>query len=147
MKARPVWRWKSFWLGVLVLCFLGWAWWEGYAWLTNVHWSDSDRWVGACHEKGVTMMYSMDVSALGNTSSGWEWQRQSTASYPEGRSFRGYMEGLAEAGLPVVYWRVRDAVVFSSCLALWVGWLVWRWRRARVMREDANVEHRTLNAE
>ena len=30
MKARPVYRWKSFWLGVLVMAFLGWAWWRSY---------------------------------------------------------------------------------------------------------------------
>jgi hypothetical protein len=26
MKPRPINRWKSFWLGVLILVFLGWAW-------------------------------------------------------------------------------------------------------------------------
>ena len=30
MKPRPMYRWKSFWLGVLVLAFSGWAWWSSH---------------------------------------------------------------------------------------------------------------------
>jgi hypothetical protein len=29
MKPRPIYRWKSFWLGVVVVAFMGWASWKG----------------------------------------------------------------------------------------------------------------------
>ena len=28
MKARPFYRWKTFWLGLCYLAFWGWAWWD-----------------------------------------------------------------------------------------------------------------------
>ena len=30
MNPRPPYRWKSLWIGVFVLGFLSWAWWESY---------------------------------------------------------------------------------------------------------------------
>lgn len=37
---RPFYRWKSFWLGVLVLGFLGWAWAESTGWWTFARWKN-----------------------------------------------------------------------------------------------------------
>jgi hypothetical protein len=40
MKPRPFYRWKSFWLGILVLGFLGWAWVDSLryeSWITVQH--------------------------------------------------------------------------------------------------------------
>jgi hypothetical protein len=30
MTPRPIYRWKSFWLGLFVACFLAWAWRDSY---------------------------------------------------------------------------------------------------------------------
>ena len=38
MSRRPIYRWKSFWLGVVVLCFLGWAWARSMTWRDEVIW-------------------------------------------------------------------------------------------------------------
>jgi hypothetical protein len=32
MHPRPIYRWTSFWLGVLILLLLGWAWARSMAW-------------------------------------------------------------------------------------------------------------------
>ena len=43
MRRRAVWRWKSFWLGVLVLCFLGWVWVRSMGWHSEVTWQRAHR--------------------------------------------------------------------------------------------------------
>ena len=37
MPPRPLHRWKSFWLGVFVVVFLGWAWWDSWVWETQAY--------------------------------------------------------------------------------------------------------------
>ena len=48
MTPRPVYRWKSFWLGVQVLAFLGWAWWVSYRYMSHARCREMvvEQWVG-----------------------------------------------------------------------------------------------------
>ena len=39
MTPRPLYRWKSFWLGLLVMAFLGWAWSLSYSHLSYVNYA------------------------------------------------------------------------------------------------------------
>ena len=39
MTPRPLYRWKSFWLGILVLNFIGWGWVESMTYADGVGWS------------------------------------------------------------------------------------------------------------
>jgi hypothetical protein len=41
MTPRPLYRWKSFWLGLFVVMSLGWAWWDSTRWVTSFHYGES----------------------------------------------------------------------------------------------------------
>jgi len=42
MSPRPLHRWKSFWLGLLVLIFLGWAWLRSMSYHEGIRWFNWD---------------------------------------------------------------------------------------------------------
>ena len=37
---RTFYRWKSFWLGLFVACFLAWAWWDSMRFISGVSWRE-----------------------------------------------------------------------------------------------------------
>ena len=106
-------RRPSFWLGLFVACFLAWAWWDSYSYLTRV-WLDLDfREVGIVRIEGRTWFPAL---AMGAEKFGGAFMHKDLASFPES-------EPLEPGGIP-------DSLVFFSFLGLWGGWLALSdWRR------------------
>jgi hypothetical protein len=129
MTPRPIYRWKSFWLGVFVACFLAWA------------WGDSRRcetWLqvggyGTVRLDGTTFVFKgvLDGSKVVVVKRG---AKAATAAEEE-RFF--VLRG-------VRHFKIRDSLVFFSFIALWGGWLAWRWRRR--LRGVRRLEERSRDA-
>ena len=47
MTPRPIYRWKAFWLGLFVTCFLAWAWWD------SLNFSSSGMWHQTHFNSGI----------------------------------------------------------------------------------------------
>ncbi|MCW1926306.1 hypothetical protein OKA05_27375 [Luteolibacter arcticus] len=124
MTPRPIYRWKSFWLGVVVLGFLAWAWGrsmgntDGFMWWSpgvavmggqsagQVHlaWDGSRP-----YPAGQMVWIHEPISTVGEPRfpQGWVWER-----YPR------------QIQVAVAHWLVMG--VFAVA---WAGFLGWRWRR------------------
>ena len=119
-------RRQSFWLGLFVVCFLAWAWWDSFphrfiAWIPrNGQQVEFEREAGATHIAFLT--------GLGNSEqASFQYESRDTDDLP-------YAEFLETFGAS--YCRVPGPVVFFSFVGVWGAWLVWRWR----------VEQKTLTA-
>ena len=114
MPLRPLLhRWKSFWLGLFVAAFLGWAWWDSH------HYYSAVTWIG----KGIAwnadgkIGCSLVVQSLG-VPNGF-----ATTRMPFGSIWlEGIFAKFKTYSLP--HW-----ILFASFLFLWTIFLVWRWRR------------------
>jgi hypothetical protein len=147
MNARPIYRWKSFWLGLVVLAFLGWVWArsmgrnEGVtvfgpgvkrfqaricAGVATVYEWEGELDRESIQVTGYSVEYSADQKELQR-----RWVFASASRDEEG-------EGVSWIAFPM--W-----VPFVGLLLPWSGWLAWRWRR--VLKGTTNIEHRTSNIE
>ena len=116
---RPLYKWKSFWLGILVLGFLGWAWWDSFphrfiAWIPrNGQQVEFEREAGATHLAFLT--------GLGNSEeASFHYESRDTDDRP-------YAKFLDTFGAS--YCRVPDALVFLSYVGVWSAWLFFHWKR------------------
>jgi hypothetical protein len=115
MRPRPIYRWKSFWFGLLTLAFMGLASWntareESVLTYRCFH---RDYWLGRGNR--VTHLATVEASPT-VVPSGWEARR--VIVFESG----GYWK---EEG--VSYARVPDAAVFFPFLLGWIAFLGWRW--------------------
>ena len=128
MMPRPVYRWKSFWLGVLVLVFLGWGMMRSRGWTESLWWNynaDGDfavLWhgLGRCGFSTGSDSFSFDGAAGIDFHS--EEKLRSPFSGPE-----ALMLGLDES----IHWECAIWMVVLMFFIVWCGWLMWRWRRMR----------------
>ena len=144
MKRRAVWRWKSFWLVVCVLCFLGWAWVRSMMWADEVNWHHlakgapmaDGRGISVQHFGGeVRILWEYEPSAVKGLSHWCVPSKNFTGLDPAETFTRVIESGAGLRGAAVV---VKDSEVRAShwfvalvFLLAWGSWLVWRWRRER----------------
>ena len=131
MTPRRIIHWKSFWLGIVVLVFFGWAW-------------LSTRTEEAMVYRIEGGNIYMATSGGGSVAAGWgafgfattgEAYAAVALEEEDVHYFAPAFEwGWEEGGhVAVAYW-----VVVLAFLFLWGAFLAWRWRRARkVMVEEA----------
>ena len=137
MMPRPLYRWKSFWFGLLVLGFLGWAWRDSFTRYTSVI---AMRASASQAAGGIVFVYRPATSPFRILQS-----REALAIYaPEGR-LRGFSS--PQAGDPPVplcppFLRHEQAGLFVPHWFLvllffipWVSFLAWRWRQQRKQTE------------
>ena len=118
MKPRPFYRWKSLWLGLFVLVFLGWAWVDSYRFETALTMRLGSSTLGCFRHTGATYMYyGMPAPRLF-----WHMPVISPASHLES-SLQSF------SGPGANYAKVPDYAVFVSLSALWSAWLFWHWKR------------------
>ena len=136
MTRRPMYRWKSFWLGVCVLGSLGWAWVRSYSYWEMVMWVSSAT--GERHsvqqtcgqlgywkepDMGIPAGFSFDRTPV-------EWEAPwfghwygSASGEPDGTHF-------------LAHW-----VVVLVFLIAWGSFLAWRWwRMKRASLTEAEIE-------
>jgi hypothetical protein len=136
MTPRPIIRWKSFWLGILVVVFLG------CAWVCSLRHVDS---LAIC---GVGMT-SNPVIVLGNSQGSMFLQVELQGGAP-GKVFRrqhSTIEGELELHLPpglefIPVSHTGNVVILAHWFLMllfffpWAAFLAWRWRRQRNLAES-----------
>ena len=157
MSRRPVYRWKSFWLGLCVLVFLGWAWLRSMEWMSGVSWQwtvgDKSEWVGQSiaveQDEGRVSLWwdsynplEMDgmrrwnnripLIELNVTRNPFE-PVDTVAEDEEIERIREEGSGLFPEALVMGHaWiSVAHWVLWLGFLLTWGGWMVWRWRREK----------------
>lgn len=119
MSPRPLYRWKSFWFGLLVSSFMGWA------------WLDSIRYVTTAINGPMTLVRNRATTYVMVDRFSWDpWTLvrvpDDPSTTPVGPEWERYRR---DAGLPCV--KVPDVAIFFPFLVGWIGWLGWRIRRHR----------------
>ena len=121
MKPRPLIKWKSFWLGILVLGFLGWAWTGSTSHFQEamVKWGPAS---GLCVGHG-----GGSVEILWNTNY-FPPVSGSLGAFSSYGAYRwiGRLSFEVDAGMEMPYW-----LLILLFLVPWVGFLAWRWRKVR----------------
>ena len=148
MKPRPFYRWKSFWLGLCVLVFLGWA------WVRSMTLHDEFTWAGTRHTifgHQVLGEVQLDVVRGGASDWGSTLDSRSWATYPGrgenlfGETPKGFSKwfpaystpieidmggGYSGRGLVVAHW-----FIILLFLVPWASFLSWRWWKQRKLTE------------
>ncbi len=130
MHPRPLHRWKSFWLGVFVVVFIGWAWAR-----SNSHW-DILALCWNTHGDVLGFDHSGSMAAL-------SWGRDS-GGRPMGFRLGHYAQNGPEKWFPSPVSGTHNANGFGYMgiahwflillfLLPWTTWLVWRSRRMKLL--------------
>jgi len=136
MPTRPIHRWKSFWLGVLVVVFLGWAWFASLNTSRGIVWCSGDF--------AVFTSVGCGGATVGSDRSGLRMQGFDLWASSEGfvptstvpRITHIPSDGLIELDLP--FW-----LLIVAFLLPWTAFLAWRWRKQRIQTKahDAAPAH------
>jgi hypothetical protein len=126
MKPRPFYRWKSFWLGLFVLVFLGWAW--GHSARFNgelvISAGPGRNALGLVQEEGVLRIwFGRDGAIRFRPFGGYLSPRKG-----EGQWLRSSVEfDEWKPGCRTL--SVSYCILFSGTLLGWMGFLLWFWKR------------------
>jgi hypothetical protein len=130
MHPRPLHRWKSFWLGVFVLAFLGWAWVRSVHRIDDISYkasTSSTSW-GACTGFGAVLLgwshdpFAPDGLRFSSARTNPDW---GSIWFPEAIQLDG---GRTEGwqNFSIAHW-----FLILLFLVPWAGSLFWRIRRMR----------------
>ena len=136
MTPRPIIRWKSFWLGILVLGFLLRAWLVSSFESSGIQRGDSKEIIGVTSSSGYLEFYRFTG---GSADPGWQITGSRFASPSNAkllwgsplliRNKRQLIIGDGSAyGASIAYW-----LLMLLFLIPWASFLAWRWRRQRML--------------
>lgn len=124
MLQRPVHRWKSFWLGPLVLIALAFLWVVSMDSLRGVAINSATGWTFAGQFEGeICLAPNSDISPWGAGSKVTLIDEYGTGGSPE---YGVWWKETIRSGLVLHYWHL--ALLF---LVPWAAFLGWRWRRLK----------------
>lgn len=128
MTPRPFYRWRSFWLGVLVIVFLGWAWMRSISRTEGWEYSTTVTRSGVLAQRSGTVVLAWnDPSAVGDPVQFFshEMAPEDSPLPPAFELDRWDMEpGRGETILcTIAHW-----FLILLFLVPWCGWLAWRLR-------------------
>lgn len=132
---RPIYRWKSFWLGVLVLCFLGWAWADSMEKDSGVGFVVAGCPMGpASREATVALSWVDQIVSFG---SHWRVVDHYRLPTTTPSAFPPPSYTIIDSGAPSLIHRVRIPywLVMIVCLSAWGVFMAWRWRRVSRLTE------------
>ena len=125
MKPRPFYRWKSFWLGLCVLVFLGWAWRASFYNSSSIRYARVGDLFEAVHIGGqLLLMHRSNFHGVRHAE--WHWEQREVTEGNSVGGLRSYWERQRGAAR---YWSVHDWLLFFPSLAVWCAWLFWHWKR------------------
>lgn len=127
MTPRPLFRWKSFWFGVFVIAFLGWAWVRSISHMENFSVSTPVGSVALASELGWVSIF-LNPPIPGRPRFSYLHEAPYPGLY---LSFESRLYELDGGFIGVSY---RFLVVLF--ILPWSGWLAWRWCRSN--RLDAS---------
>jgi len=120
MMPRPFYKWRSFWIGILVLGFLGWA------------------WVRSMSHEDIVSCFHRDLGAsLTNLYAMVGIDRQFDEFTFDQFSFQSFPSETTDVypAFPAAFFVENSCVYFAhwflmlAFLVPWSGFLAWRWRR------------------
>jgi hypothetical protein len=124
MSPRPLYRWKSFWIGLFILAFLAWAWVGSMKRALIITPWDQSR-VSMTSISGRFEIWLMNANLLRDT-------RGIQGYRPDPKSLHWFAVPVRVETAPVgrsvsvAYWLV-SLLFFGS----WASFITWRWRRQR----------------
>ena len=119
MKPRPFYRWKSFWLGLCVLVFFGWGWWDSGKNAAGFTAPMGGNGLLVVRLRGSTWLLSGRYMGQG-----WSAYRAPAASAAQWDAEVSTYEANGYRWI-----RIPDALVFFPLFTLWLGWLLCHWKR------------------
>lgn len=127
MTPRPLYRWKSFWFGILVLGFLGWAWVRSMGHLDCVLWASGD----GTHEIDL-LQHEGEVSVFRGSNyvihpRGFEFSTDEFSL--DGAWFGRFVEVERRPNGPTV--SIAHWLLILLFVVPWSGWPAWRWRKIK----------------
>ncbi|MCW1924994.1 hypothetical protein OKA05_20695 [Luteolibacter arcticus] len=132
MLPRPFHRWKSFWLGLFVLGFLSWAWWDSLGTDTRVtHAGPNTAWQ-VSRMDGHTAFVAGRPAIIAKIP-GWSFHREKKR-----RSMAELTNDWRRSRhADVRYFTIPDIIIVVPCFAAWLNWIAWRmWRSQRLETRD-----------
>jgi hypothetical protein len=126
MTPRPLYCWKSFWLGILVLGFLYWAWLDSLWACRAFSWERTESALVVMRTKGVTWVRIIPSNVTRVPRGASEWMAIPRRDVP---NVEKQWEEARRSGRGPRIVRILDAVVLISFLIPWASFLAWRWRR------------------
>ena len=128
MRPRPLYRWKSFWFGLLVLAFMGWASWDSLRFYSRLRVPTSTRTFAVGRINRATFFVREDRPH----------PKIELERFKEPDPERRFRDMRSWSRIPIVsIWWVPDAAVFFPFLLAWVALLGWRWRRQNKAKESS----------
>jgi hypothetical protein len=126
IKPSSFYRWKSFWLGLCVLVFLGWACWKSYHISVRMNLplgggKSVGRALAGFRHDGQTVL----VKAHRNASQLFSFR--ATPRRGGSRGVMGFRESAEQAGFSWIL--ILDSLVLVSFVGLWSAWLFCHWKR------------------
>ncbi|HEY1122473.1 MAG TPA: hypothetical protein VGE67_12765 [Haloferula sp.] len=120
---RPIYRWKSFWLGLLVLAFLSWAWWNSFQRAVSVTRFQSGNFYQFMHVSGETLLrHGPNANTTVGKSGKWGF---GTGNMTD----PGYV---ARVKVTHPTLAIPDAAIvglYTLCFATLILWRTRRWKR------------------
>jgi hypothetical protein len=123
MTPRPLHRWKSFWFGLLVLAFLGWAWLMSTETIHSAGWFSSERGGVLWHHGGQVSMFIGECPPdMGTGFEAWTLLENGPWFAPAVSAL------ISQSGLlfSIAHW-----LLILLFLLSWAGFLAWRVRRLK----------------
>ena len=132
MTARPFYRWKSFWLGVVALLFLGWGWYRAVERNGGVLVITPAFNVGVNQYEGQVGFYvnlSKQKWAISSASS-LRWDK--VGCFPPPWDVEVSRTGGTVYGERHVHARFAHWFLMLVFVTVWSAWLAWKWKREQM---------------
>jgi hypothetical protein len=137
MKPRPLYRWKSFWLGILVFVFLGWGWVRSMTHLESLSWTGEGVSFGVINVSAKAEFYCERSSALKSSGLSFlqnEVSDRSPEWFPPSLQRNSYFLKRSKVQVAEVW--VAHWLLILLFLVPWLAFLFWRVRRHRKQTES-----------
>ncbi|RYD24970.1 MAG: hypothetical protein EOP87_25230 [Verrucomicrobiaceae bacterium] len=140
MKPRPVYRWKTFWLGIFILTYLGWAWATSPGTMTTTAITIPGRWlavtqldsqVGFFHGKSSTLSSFTPGTPSATPEWDFAFERRPSRSTIDHVYWESALRRYSR-GFIITHW-----LLILLFLALWIPILALRWMRLNRLSASA----------
>ena len=122
---RPIYRWKSFWLGILVLTFLCWTWSNSFQKAQHVTRFQNMNYYQVIHIQGELLFrHGPQIGVITNLPS---WKFGNSTNSISAAKLKGDWE---QDGLD--FQSIPDAAIvglYTLCFATFIFWRIRRWKR------------------
>jgi hypothetical protein len=131
MTPRPIHKWKTFWLGILILAFLGWAWIHSLTFASGFF-SYTVKMGDHGVLKGLTIAANQEGGIISLTTLPYPYSQfsgftyWSHASVPAGHPLFPTAVTTGEHHSTISHW-----FLILLFLIPWLAFLAWRWRRMK----------------